>query len=123
MRSVEKRSVNLGVIHNINLLEGNSRRVVRSEASKKVQLRNKDSIDKLRSFKETRSFGQSNRSSTFKSHLKTESAWKSKILLPDHIQPHCATESNAREVGRHNGLLSSPKSQMFLAMGKLSSAL
>ena len=96
--------------------------MVRSEASKKVQLRNKDSIDKLRSFRETRSFGQSSKSSTFKSHLKTEGAWKSKILLPAHIQPDCTAKSDTREVGWHDGLLSLPKSQMFLATGKLSSA-
>jgi len=47
---------------------------------------------------------------------------KSKILLPAYIQLHCATESSTREVGRHSGLLSLPKSQMFLAMGKLSFA-
>lgn len=100
----------------------NSRRVVRSEASKEAQLRNKGAIDKLRSFQETKSFGQSHKSSTFKSHLKAEGGWKSRVLLPAHVRLHCTTKSDTGDVVQHEGCLSLPKSQMFLATGKLSSA-
>lgn len=76
----------------------------------------------MRSFKGTRCLGQSNKSSTFKSHLKTEGARRGKVLLPAQMQPHCRAKSDSGAVVQHSGLLSLPESQMCPAMGKLSSA-
>lgn len=85
-----------------------SRNVVKSELAKSAAQRNKDSINKL-SFQETRSFGQSNQSPTFRSHLKTGGAWTGKLLVPAHVQSHHTTRIDTREVVWHKDLWSLPK--------------